>query len=214
MPRKLPPESSTKASQSPAKTAPVDSSLSGRFVAIGVPIIAALIGSIGGLLYTDIKTLILPDVASGEYVALKASDEINAKPDSEYIKLRSHDGSVSGEGRSGSKRWAYAGFLKVGYLVMSYRSEAANSIGFGQYFLEQKNPDGSLFIGRMQGDFCPERVVKECNVVLVKGEAGGKEENDALKQYGVLLAQQCKPVGISAPNLSCPDSKTALNASP
>ena len=87
---------------------------------------------------------------------------------------------------------------------MSYRSEGENSIGFGQFLLEQENPDGSLFIGRMQGNFCPERVVKQCNLIVVKGEAGGKEETDALKNYSALLAQQCKAVDMSAPNLTCP----------
>jgi hypothetical protein len=197
------PPSETLGSRPLTETAPV-STLPGKFVAIGVPIIAALAGSIGGLLYTDLKSLVLPDLASGDYVALKASDEPNANPVAEYIKLKSYGGSVSGEGRAGSKRWDYAGYLKVGYLVMSYRSEGPNSIGFGQFFLEQKAPDGSLFLGRMRGNFCPERIVKECNVVLVKGEAGGKEEDDALKTHKALLAQQCKPAGISALNLTCP----------
>jgi len=163
-----------------------------------------VLGGIAGPVYSEVETFLFPDAAFGDYVALTASDEAGGAPLHEYLKLRSHDGSVWGDSRAGAKKWRYSGFLTNGYLVLAYRSEGPKSIGFGDYLLEAKTADGSDYVGQMQGNFCPDRAIKRCDAILVRGEPGGPEEAAALAKYQNLLSRQCT-VAAPAQNIAAAD---------
>jgi hypothetical protein len=90
--------------------------------------------------------------------------------------------------------------------------------GYGAYFLMDVSNDGTEYVGHAQINTCTPggQFVKDCNMVLVKGHAGSKAEEDALAKYKGFLGRECTQVKffdqrinpeISVPTRACPADK-------
>jgi hypothetical protein len=165
----------------------------GKFIsALLIGIVGSIAGGLATGFYSDLAAWLSPDKALGDYVLL-AGNDTSEQAANEYLSLKSHGGEVWGMGKSGEKQRSYHGYLHTGNLVLAYRTNGANGIGFGDLLLEQRVADGSEFAGVLQGNFCPQHAVMRCPAVLVRGAAGGPEERAAREKYETLLARKCVP---------------------
>jgi hypothetical protein len=152
------------------------------------------------------------DVQSGPvepYVGLTSDDERGSEPSVKAMKLQIDDTKVKGEGTGSSDQsWSFSGYFNSGHLVLAYRSSEARKIGFGVYWLEGKNAEGTVYVGQVVGNHCVGRdhpVIMRCNAVVVRGVPGGDLERAARVKYKDYLAAACvddHPV-VNIPKESC-----------
>ena len=174
-----------------------------RWAKIAGALLAPIATAIAGLLYADLKAWFLPDKISGAYVSLMSDEP--GRPDQSQLALQSHDGIVKGTGQRGDKSWVYSGYLKNGYVVLSYRSADATGIGFGTFFVVDPTGDAREYVGYYEGNVCPQRQVYRCNMVLLRGNQDGPEAKAALSTHAEFLDRRCAPVeGFTTPTSASP----------
>lgn len=158
---------------------------------------ATILAAVAPEVYRDAKAWMLPGDVFGPYILLSPDEDAPEKVRASALRMKSHGYQMWGHESVGRKSWVYTGYINLGYLVFSYRSEDPLGIGFGEYFLEPKDGERAEFIGQMFGNFCdhkgqqPSRRIMQCNVVMVRGEPGGIEEKNARDFYREFLSKPC-----------------------
>jgi hypothetical protein len=157
----------------------------------------------------------------GPFVVLVANDEGNLdEPLRGQIELKIYDGALWGDRHySDGVIRNYSGFLKNGFIVLSYRS---TENGYGEYFLAANSPNQTEYIGHALVNSCPGKgvqVVKDCNIVILsaKGKDIPSVENEGLRKHREFLRQACRDVRFQdmqlVTNKVCPAEKQAPLAS-
>jgi len=168
-------------------------------ISIVVPIIAAVIGAIGGVVYNDIKECISPSRLSGEWVLI--GNEIGENRNvhrifEESLMLKSHGVNISGHGVQGDYKREYLGYDKNDYLVLAYQTP--QKIGIGSILVRDRNGLGSLFVGQWTGRDCTVKKIVECPAILVRGNIGSANVEAAKRKYSEFLSLSCRETAEAA----------------
>jgi hypothetical protein len=112
--------------------------------------------------------------------------------------LRNYNGFIWGDRwfEDVGRHFSYSGYLKNGHLILAYRTAESEGNGYGAYFLMDVSNSGTEYAGHAQISTCTPQgqIVRDCNMVFVKGSSGSKAEDEATKKYKDLLLQECKQV--------------------
>lgn len=165
----------------------------GHMTNVGVPIVVALIGALGGHFYEDAKAQLLPDQFAGDWVLF--GKETADKPGEyqqfvEQLTLSSSSGVVTGKGRAGDFERDYKGFAKGEHFFLSYSTSGGP--GIGVLALDAEGGLGKVFAGTWKGKDCTVKKIVECPAVLIKGRIGSAEVTQAEKKYSALLSGSCQ----------------------
>ncbi len=196
-------------------------------LAVVISIVGAVLGGVAGAMYPPMMDWFVHTFLwqpFGPFVILKTDDEKSpAGLTRGHVQLKNYRDYIWGDRwfRKENRHYTYSGYLKNGHIILAYRTAESDGNGYGAYFLMDVSNDGTEYVGHAQVNTCtPEgQVVKDCNMVLVKGYAGSKAEEDALAKYKELLGQECAQVKffdertnpeISVPPRLCPKALELL----